>query len=1045
MSACAHCTPVPLDAPRQSAYYMTCGISNGADQFLVTLVFFLWISLCAWPVLLFYMPMVYGTRVDEDWGRSRIFGELQRKESLGCGSILGLLCGEMVPVGRTDNGATPQFAYQVSRLPPQIALDKAVEIPAERCWGDNTKWLSSWWCACKALGAMCGMYADCLKAVCLPCCPPPCLTGNASAILVSIAAVRAYIHLLLWIAYSNLRRLVLMACGVTTEELFVKYELLERAAKVSSRKDAATHHEEVTSLNAKLHGLYWLFLPGCAMLAKMTEYLNEFAVLFVVGDAIKEVDCPSKLLTIESYVVDSLSHYEIAPDAPADAPVVPLPNGRALVLTYCRATGSGRRYKVTRIVDDPLGASLYPEATPPTANATSSPPAAASQPPAAASPPPTTTSPPPGPLPKPVVNPPLPVPVPVVASPPSPQTKPETASMPVARPVQPVTQPAALPVAQPVTQPVALPVAQPVVFQPVAQAAVSPRFCRTCGAPFSGGAFCNRCGKKSFEPVPLASPPPSPPSGGTELTTGPGTNHAATEGRAKLLSGMLSRRYRDVRVELLYVPDHAPSVKARRHSMTKATGGATGAASQRQPRRSTVLRPAPAERLQMTVRIIEPSERCVLLNDRLFYRDSRTGKRTCGADRGVRCRQLLWLLGVCKFAAFFFATVGLSVDASGLASRMGLTLCALPVFVQHLVRAVSAFIDRVQTVQGVRTLLADAESAVSEGLAQVTRALASLKDEVAPFVAQADFLDALHRAGDAVSATEELAQLAARKYNCAIPRESLAEMRRTLERMGADAQGAASDAERGARAAFTAAAPLAQEVGEVAIAAAKDAVQRAQAAVSDAAEHARNAGVAIERAVPADWQAALRRAESEALATAHNVMAAGREAMQEATKSVGEVSTAAETAARSAADAAMKKLPGVAAAAAEAAKEASVAAQEAATTIVQASVTAEAVASDVRGKVEQLSQEVVQAADAAAREATGEAVSAWAEVLPAVEEAARVAEMLAKDAHDGATRASEAARAAAQCVAEIAHQADTEELGPARGARDAVIHRSMKG
>ena len=88
---------------------MTCGISNGADQFLVTLVFFLWISLCAWPVLLFYMPMVYGTRVDEDWGRSRIFGELQRKESLGCGSILGLLCGEMVPVGRTDNGATPQF------------------------------------------------------------------------------------------------------------------------------------------------------------------------------------------------------------------------------------------------------------------------------------------------------------------------------------------------------------------------------------------------------------------------------------------------------------------------------------------------------------------------------------------------------------------------------------------------------------------------------------------------------------------------------------------------------------------------------------------------------------------------------------------------------------------------------------------------------------------------------------------------------------------------------------------------------------------------
>ena len=61
-----------------------------------------------------------------------------------------------------------------------------------------------------------------------------------------------------------------------------RYELLERAAKNSSKKGRETHHEEVISLNARQHGMYWLFLPPTALLAKMCEYLNESPVVFLV-------------------------------------------------------------------------------------------------------------------------------------------------------------------------------------------------------------------------------------------------------------------------------------------------------------------------------------------------------------------------------------------------------------------------------------------------------------------------------------------------------------------------------------------------------------------------------------------------------------------------------------------------------------------------------------------------------------------------------------------------------------------------------------------
>ena len=45
--------------------------------------------------------------------------------------------------------------------------------------------------------------------------------------------------------------------------------------------DNTSWHELVIKNTAKLHGLFWLFFPGCGILAKMADYLNEWPVWFV--------------------------------------------------------------------------------------------------------------------------------------------------------------------------------------------------------------------------------------------------------------------------------------------------------------------------------------------------------------------------------------------------------------------------------------------------------------------------------------------------------------------------------------------------------------------------------------------------------------------------------------------------------------------------------------------------------------------------------------------------------------------------------------------
>lgn len=70
------------------------------------------------------------------------------------------------------------------------------------------------------------------------------------------------------------------SAGVYTDDIVKKFEILERSAAVTIGK-TATNHNYVAKMSAKVHGLYWLFMPGCGLLAKMAEYMNESMALIV--------------------------------------------------------------------------------------------------------------------------------------------------------------------------------------------------------------------------------------------------------------------------------------------------------------------------------------------------------------------------------------------------------------------------------------------------------------------------------------------------------------------------------------------------------------------------------------------------------------------------------------------------------------------------------------------------------------------------------------------------------------------------------------------
>ena len=343
-----------------AASYGTCALGF-FDTAILYITFLLWITVCAWPVLLFFMPMVYGTRDDDDWGRSRIFSALASKAEeqkatrgrrrssvavkpepqVGCDALVAGSIGSMIAmdVGTEDE----RYAYRVGIIPSQLRVLEPVELPMKRCWGDDVEWLQSWKCIFRATTAIFGMYADCGVAVTTPCIKE---ADKKVGCLRGLGALRAYAHVLVSVGWSNLRRLLMLACGMHTEEIFEKYEILSRAAKVSSQKESSTHHEAVISLNARLHGLYFLFLPGCAMLAKMAEYLNEAPAIFFVGHQVREVDSIEQILKMDYDVCDTGQE-------PTDAVSIPLPNGRRMVLhAAVAANGVGQHHTVTEVLED---------------------------------------------------------------------------------------------------------------------------------------------------------------------------------------------------------------------------------------------------------------------------------------------------------------------------------------------------------------------------------------------------------------------------------------------------------------------------------------------------------------------------------------------------------------------------------------------------------------------------------------------------------------------------------------------------------------------
>ena len=297
----------------------------------------LWFLLLMFPAVFFFMPMLFGTRVDKDWRRSRLLRATYAQvhsddmvEARKCGGG----CDDYI-----DQGQDGVFKY-TSRLPDPF-WGLRLDIFMKHCWGDDIEWLGSWLCLPKAMLYGAGMLRDvfgtilrsiigtvhkalcdkksacgfhkyecgggccgCIKCFCWKGCYFTCLPwvilGAATQSLYSLLAVfKFYVRVILTAARNNLRRLILMTTSVYTEEVLEKHEILERTSANTLQDSRKSHHEQVTFLSAKLHGLFWLFVPGASVLSKMAEYLNEDPWIYLLGDQYREVKRLSEMPKVD--------------------------------------------------------------------------------------------------------------------------------------------------------------------------------------------------------------------------------------------------------------------------------------------------------------------------------------------------------------------------------------------------------------------------------------------------------------------------------------------------------------------------------------------------------------------------------------------------------------------------------------------------------------------------------------------------------------------------------------------------------------------------
>jgi hypothetical protein len=111
-----------------------------------------------------------------------------------------------------------------------------------------------------------------------------------------LVTLLAYVHIVVNVFATNVYYLILVTASVYTDAVVKRFKLIERSNESSPVKSS---HEKVAQITARLHGLFWLFVPGAALLAKMCEYLNENLAIFIFED-LTEVSTRDSLPKLES-------------------------------------------------------------------------------------------------------------------------------------------------------------------------------------------------------------------------------------------------------------------------------------------------------------------------------------------------------------------------------------------------------------------------------------------------------------------------------------------------------------------------------------------------------------------------------------------------------------------------------------------------------------------------------------------------------------------------------------------------------------------------
>ena len=116
-----------------------------------------------------------------------------------------------------------EFQYMVGVFPPQLFTPLPINLPMKRCWGDDVSWLKSIWCLPKGLKYGFGFWVDFVRNVIGACVRPAneqvAGGGPLARACYGLATIRAYLHLLLSIFWSNISRLILMSCSIYTEDI----------------------------------------------------------------------------------------------------------------------------------------------------------------------------------------------------------------------------------------------------------------------------------------------------------------------------------------------------------------------------------------------------------------------------------------------------------------------------------------------------------------------------------------------------------------------------------------------------------------------------------------------------------------------------------------------------------------------------------------------------------------------------------------------------------------------------------------------------------